>query len=394
MSNHNDSQDNQKGNANLDGSAILEFPETKTVDTQASEWLAKLDAETPSKEDLQAFKVWVNEADEHRIAFEEMVSFWDEMNILTQAVLPRESARGQLQSARGEMINSARGVIEKPNSELQQESGSVFEPMTRLFRSRPQSLTAAFATVAVAVTLLTTTNLWQATPTLYTTQVGEQKTFQLADNSTVQLNTNSRLEVDYSDNYRRLKLVQGEAHFDVAHNPDRPFEVFAGQGLVRAIGTAFTVHVRKIDVEVIVTQGTIELDRADLAAPVSTPSKTDEDHPQTQINVTAGNMLTFSRDELDDIKLLVANQIEDQLAWRRGMLVFQAEPLQNVVNEVSRYTNLKIVIPERSTREMKVGGLFKVGDTESLFEALRDGFDIHAKEISDDVYYLISSENR
>ena len=394
MSNHNDSQDNQKGNANLDGSAILEFPETKTVDTQASEWLAKLDAEAPSKEDLQAFKVWVNEADEHRIAFEEMVSFWDEMNILTQAVLPRESARGQLQSARGEMINSARGVIEKPNSELQQESGSVFEPMTRLFRTRTQSITAAFATVAVAVTLLTTTNLWQATPTLYTTQVGEQKTFQLADKSTVQLNTNSRLEVDYSDNYRRLKLVQGEAHFDVAHNPDRPFEVFAGQGLVRAIGTAFTVHVRKIDVEVIVTQGTIELDHADLAVPVGTPSKTDEDHPQTQINVTAGNMLTFSRDELDDIKLLVANQIEDQLAWRRGMLVFQAEPLQNVVNEVSRYTNLKIVIPERSTREIKVGGLFKVGDTESLFEALRDGFDIHAKEISDDVYYLISSENR
>ena len=372
MSNHNDSQDNQKGNANLDGSAILEFPETKTVDTQASEWLAKLDAETPSKEDLQAFKVWVNEADEHRIAFEEMVSFWDEMNILTQAVLPRESA----------------------NSELEKAPRSIFEPMTRLFRTRTQSITAAFATVAVAVTLLTTTNLWQATPTLYTTQVGEQKNFQLADKSTVQLNTNSRLEVDYSDNYRRLKLVQGEAHFDVAHNPDRPFEVFAGQGLVRAIGTAFTVHVRKIDVEVIVTQGTIELDRADLAAPVSTPSKTDEDHPQTQINVTAGNMLTFSRDELDDIKLLVANQIEDQLAWRRGMLVFQAEPLQNVVNEVSRYTNLKIVIPERSTREIKVGGLFKVGDTESLFEALRDGFDIHAKEISDDVFYLISSENR
>ncbi len=76
------------------------------------------------------------------------------------------------------------------------------------------------------------------------------------------------------------------------------------------------------------------------------------------------------------------------------MLVFKGEPLQSVVDEVSRYTNLKIIIPERSAREMKVGGLFKVGDTESLFEALRDGFDIHVKEVSNDVVYLISNENR
>ena len=214
--------------------------------------------------------------------------------------------------------------------------------------------------------------------------------------------------------------MQGEAHFDVAHNPDRPFEVYAGQGLVRAIGTSFTVHMRKIDVEVIVTEGTVEFDRTDSTAVAK--------QPKTQINVTAiqgplntetgksatgnsatsastnpakpslkveaGNMLTYSANDLDNIKQLVASQIEQQLAWRKGMLMFQGEPLQNVVDEVSRYTDLKIIIPERSAREMKVGGLFKVGDTESLFEALRDGFDIHVKEVSSNVVYLISNENR
>ena len=65
-----------------------------------------------------------------------------------------------------------------------------------------------------------------------------------------------------------------------------------------------------------------------------------------------------------------------------------------MVDEVSRYTNLTIIIPERSAREMKVGGLFKVGDTESLFEALRQGFDIHVKEVSNDVVYLISSDQQ
>ena len=122
---------------------------------------------------------------------------------------------------------------------------------------------AALAIVAVASIL----SLPLGT-SIYTTGVGEQKTIQLADNSVVQLNTNSRLEVDYSSDLRRLSLTQGEAHFDVAHNPQRPFEVLAGQGLVRAIGTAFTVHIRKIDVEVIVTEGTVEL------APAPTPQVT------------------------------------------------------------------------------------------------------------------------
>ena len=430
MSNRIDSQDNQQNNA-----AVVDFPETKTIDQQASEWLAKLDAENPSAEVLAAFKDWVNATEAHRIAFEEMVAFWDDMNILTQAVLPREQLQAKaIQKAAQEPIQE---LIQEPNqtaltrllSPLQalftHSTVSARALSTRALSTRAISTKAAFATIMLTIGLLITTSLWSPAPKLYITDIGEQKTIELADHSIVQLNTNSRLEVDYSDDYRRLTLVQGEAHFDVAHNPDRPFEVYAGQGLVRAIGTSFTVHMRKIDVEVIVTEGTVEFDRTDSTAVAQ--------QPKTQINVTAiqgplntetgnsatgnsetgnsetsastnpakpslkveaGNMLTYSANDLDDIKQLVASQIEQQLAWRKGMLMFQGEPLQNVIEEVSRYTDLKIIIPERSAREMKVGGLFKVGDTESLFEALRDGFDIHVKEVSSNVVYLISNENR
>ena len=82
------------------------------------------------------------------------------------------------------------------------------------------------------------------------------------------------------------------------------------------------------------------------------------------------------------------------LSWRQGVLVFKNESLQQVVAEVSRYVDLKIVIPERKSRELKVGGIFKVGDTESMFEALREGFNIHAEYVSDELVYLISDENR
>ena len=369
MSNHNDTQSTDSNGA------VLDFPDNKTVQTQASEWLAKLDAEQPSKNDLAAFKQWVNADNAHRIAFEEMVEFWDEMNILTQAVLPRELA-----------------ATDMLNAELMPEQASQRRPW---YASMQTVMGAAVLAIATVVTTLT---LQLPSTTIYTTGVGEQKTIQLADNSTVQLNTNSHLEVHYSDSTRRLTLSQGEAHFDVAHNPSRPFEVYAGQGLVRAIGTAFTVHIRKIDVEVIVTEGTVELDSA-VQPNIETQVTVDQNPTaitavKPTVKASAGSMLTYDKDLLNDVEIMVASQLEKQLSWREGLLVFKAEPLQKVVDEVSRYTQLKIIIPERSTREMKVGGLFKVGDTESLFEALREGFDIHVKEVSNNVVYLISSENR
>jgi transmembrane sensor len=382
MTNHNDSQNS---------SSVLEFPEVKTLQTQASEWLAKLDAETASPRVLQDFKVWVNQDKAHRIAFEEMISFWDEINVLTQAVLPREQLATQ------------------PNSS---QSTGIFVgwagQLTQLFSRHSMRATAAALTV---LAILITPIFWPQTTNEYITQVGEQKTIYLADQSAVHLNTNSRLEVDYSDSHRRLTLTQGQAHFDVAHNPNRPFEVYAGNGLVRAIGTAFTVHIRKVDVEVIVTEGTVELDhptqvnvdismQANTVAPENitanndTPTNSDTKNNSHSLKVDAGNMLTYSQTDIDDLKSLVTSQIEKQLSWRKGMLVFKDDPLQKVTDEISRYTNLKIVIPERSTRELKVGGLFKIGDTESLFEALEESFGIHVQEVSENVVYLISNKNR
>jgi len=379
MSNHSDTQ--------TKSGPVLDFPDNKSIQTQASEWLAKLDAEQPSKTDLAGFKQWVNADPAHRNAFEELVEFWDDMNILTQAVLPREVLLSEGKLTAGP--NGA-GLSE---AELTQESIAA-----RLARQPFAYSRAAFATALIAIAaVLISVTMQLSGPAIYTTAIGEQRTIQLADQSTVQLNTNSRLEVDYSENLRRLTLIQGEAHFDVAHNPGRPFEVYAAKGLVRAIGTAFTVHIRKIDVEVIVTEGAVEVDRAEQnAQPSATPAIQNiiQGPIASEIKVTAGNKVTYDKGLLDEVKLVVATGIEEQLSWRQGMLLFKDEPLQKVVDEVSRYTELKIIIPERSARELKVGGLFKVGDTESLFEALREGFDIHVKEVSSDVVYLISSKNR
>jgi transmembrane sensor len=93
----------------------------------------------------------------------------------------------------------------------------------------------------------------------YSTDIGEQRPVALADGSTVLLNTDSRLQVEYDAERREVHLLQGEAYFEVAHDSDKPFLVFVGSNIVRAVGTSFTVHIKKLDIEVIVTEGAVEV---------------------------------------------------------------------------------------------------------------------------------------
>src|SRR6202012_1272555 len=99
----------------------------------------------------------------------------------------------------------------------------------------------------------------QATPLFYETAIGRQKKITLADGSSVVLNTDSRMEVNFSGNRREVHLMRGEAYFDVVHDETRPFTVYANSYVVRDIGTAFDVHMSRGDVvEVNVTKGVVE----------------------------------------------------------------------------------------------------------------------------------------
>ena len=344
---------------------IIDIGEARSVDTQASEWLAKLDAEAPGSDVRREFNRWIQEDPSHRQAFEAMVAFYDDMNVLTQAVLPRE---------------------------LQADNPAPVTPHSTQAGGWWQAPRLAACAVVLAMAVWFVPGLLPQDK-LYITQIGEQRPLQLADGSRVLLNTNSRLRVDYSRGIRRLDLLQGEAHFEVEHDPARPFEVHTGKGLVRAVGTAFTVHIQPRGVEVLVTDGVIELDQAEPPT-TQVASAAPNRASAVGLQVPAGKVVVYEQEALAQLSLTKVELMEEQVAWQKGLLVFNNRHLSEVVAEVSRYTSLKIVIPERAMRELKVGGLFAVGDTESLFEALRDGFDIHTERVSEDVVYLVSSENR
>lgn len=344
-------------------------PSRKTIEAEACAWIAQLDGSEPSQQDLAALREWMDRSPAHRDAIRRLSLLWDDLNVLTELAVPRP-------------------VSERRRARL---------PGRRLRRaSAPLAAAAALLLVMIAMLF---SGHWRepATPPVaaaglqsasYHTAIGQQRTIDMADGSRLTLNTNSRVVVDLTEQSRDIRLLKGEALFEVASDPQRAFRVYAGAGLVRAVGTAFTVRLKSADdVAVTVTEGVVEL--ATLP-PSGGDLKGDEpaDRSGTLLaKVSAGQIATFGRD-LESIRTVGRTEISRRLAWREGMLRFDGEPLSEVVNEVSRYTTQEIRIVDPALRDLRIGGYFKTGETDAMLEALAAGFGVRVERTDDGTVHL------
>jgi transmembrane sensor len=231
---------------------------------------------------------------------------------------------------------------------------------------------AAAAAVIGAIVVGGAWNLYkQQAETRFQTAIGEQVAVALPDGSSFDLNTDSRIWVDYSQRQRVIRLEHGEAFFKVAHDSQRPFWVRAGDYWVRAVGTAFNVYLTPTGVEVTVSEGTVNVVHA--TANESPPS--DAAITQSASPVTAGEQAdVHGRAEV--IHELNSAQLSRLLAWRKSSLYFQDQPLGDVVNELMRYTTLRIEFDDDQLRHLPVGGTFQTSPegAEALLTMLHDGF--------------------
>jgi transmembrane sensor len=207
----------------------------------------------------------------------------------------------------------------------------------------------------------------------YETAVGGQKKITLADGSSVLLNTNSRLDVDFSGKCRDVHLMRGEAYFEVVHNKARPFTVYANNYVVRDIGTAFDVHLSKAGlVEVGVTKGSVEVKPA-VGARVSDDAK--------KLGViTAGHAIVLG-EKIERPEAVTNVDLGRKLAWRQGQLIYTGQPLSEVLADVSRYSNIKIELADPALENLPVGGAFRTDQIEAIFAALENNFGVHAEWI-------------
>ena len=338
---------------------IHRLPSAEEAERQASEWLARLQADDATAEDRERFVAWRDAHPLHAKAYDELSATWKEL--LAAGPLVRAVNFGQVMNAAA-----------KPPS-----------------RRRWVALAAAAGVTALA--LIGGWNYYlQKEDTGFQTAVGEQAQVALPDGSSFDLNTNSRIHVQYSPSTRVIHLDRGEAFFKVAHDTQRPFWVRAGNSWVRAVGTAFNVYIRPGGVEVTVSEGTVKV----VSEGSSEPPRTDTPGAATIASVTAGEQVDV-RGHAEVIHELDSSQLSRLLAWRKSTLYFQDQPLGEVVEELERYTNLKIEIEDPALRDVPVGGTFQTNPAgvEALLTMLHDGFGATIRRDEPGHVYIEGSAN-
>lgn len=233
------------------------------------------------------------------------------------------------------------------------------------------------ATVLLMLAMGAVSWLWLQ-PETHQTGIGERRTVALADGSRVELNTASRLRVDYSDQQRDVSLLDGEALFQVAADPDRPFVVRAGNAAVQALGTEFNVRMRGPDVvEVTVTEGVVAVQGA-----VASPT------PRT---VPAGKAAMVGLGAVAPIAL-DPEALEQRTAWRRGVIELRGETLDQAVAEFNRYRTEPLVVGDARLASIRVGGTFATNESGKFLRALQSGFGIQAVEGAGGRVYLVAAQ--
>lgn len=196
---------------------------------------------------------------------------------------------------------------------------------------------------------------------------GEVRVVPLEDGSVVTLNTDSKVEVAYSDERRNVRLIEGEALFDVAKDPARPFVVAAGDSEVRAVGTSFTVRrLRDAPVQVLVREGVVEVRRrATAAAPV---------------RAVANTRLVARAASADMVAVAVpATEVGRELAWREGRIAFEGETLAEAAEEFARYSDTRIRIDDPAIAREQIAGLFQANDPVGFAQAVAVSLDLRAQ---------------
>jgi len=184
----------------------------------------------------------------------------------------------------------------------------------------------------------------------FATRRGEVRFVPLADGSAITLNTETRLDVDFTAGERTVELLKGEALFSVAHDRARPFVVHAGDTHIRAVGTSFTV--RRLPgekVKVLVREGVVEV----------TEDVTIKPAP---IRVVAQSQAVLQPFAVAAVVSVPAPQIERELAWQQGMISLDGRTLREAAEEFARYSNTRIIIDDPSIADRTVTGLFSANN--------------------------------
>lgn len=306
----------------------------REIEVLAAEWIARRDRGDWTGADAQALDRWLEESLDNRVAFLRLESVW----------------------TRADRLAALRGLTPPRGS------------------SAPPAFWPIAATLAVIVLAGAAGAYLTAAPDerhAISTPVGGRALAPLDDGSKVELNTDTALRVDLGPGERRVWLDRGEAYFDVAHDPGRPFVIRAGDARIRVVGTRFVVRRNGEETEVVVEDGKVEVGSSrGLRRSLSLARPGDM--------VEAGEGATrLSHPGLE--------AVHDALAWRRGQVVFQETSLADAAAVFNRYNRVKLVVAGDAAA-MRIGGAFDTANVDDFAGLLSQAYGLKVKRQGDEIF--------
>lgn len=363
--------------SNIINIPVREHPDHPEIEAEARAWIIQFDGARPTEDELHEFREWLGRSPLHKQIFKRTVSVWNDMDMLADLLSEEDATLESLETA----------------------------PVRRRSIFARLNLTPAHAIFAFIVAFILVVAGYVSVPGLihdevflaeYQTAVGELKAVALPDGSSIHLNTGSRINVSYNEGGRIIRLDEGEAYFNVSHDKEKPFVVYANNFAIKAVGTAFSVHVLDEGVDLTVTDGRVEVITLDKKLHRLEDFDLKQiDRATARVPMVKGQHVIFNdeKQELELAQKIEPGEIEKKLSWRDGMFIFDNDSLEDVVAEINRYSSMKLVISDSDIRDLRFGGYFRINDMPSILVTFEEAFGIKVDRINENLIYLSRKEH-
>ncbi|MGE6781670.1 FecR family protein [Ensifer adhaerens] len=308
---------------------------------EAMDWFLELKARPNCRDTASAFRAWHGRSELHARSWETALKTWQLL--------------GEVAPVHEHLWRGARSQIAR-------------EPSSRRRVARGLAAGAvAFALAACLTLFVTLPSLilwWQAD---HLTDTAQSRTIALADGTTIEMGGGSAIATEINADTRHVRLLKGEAYFNVARDPRRPFVVEAGGVEVSVLGTAF-------DVQLASTETTVELAHGTVAVSFNGDAR------KQNFELAPGEMATVNHATGAVSRGAIA---PDEIgAWRSGRMFVNNVTVAAAVERLQRYHSAWITIPQPGLAGRRVTGVYDLKDPDRALQALVQPFGGKVREVT------------
>lgn len=297
------------------------------IEAEASGWLERRNFGHWDEAAERAFDAWIRQSSAHEVAFLRLEAAWRRTGRLAALRAPAPDAT---------------------------ERATKIGLLPILFGIAASLAVLAVIGIAAGKFLLPRQEL-----RTFATQVGGHKIVRFADGTRIELNTNTIIRARMTTGARTVWLDKGEAYFQVKHDGAHPFTVYVGNHRITDLGTRFLVRRDTGRLEVAVEQGRVAFRASDEKSPL-------------QVALLARGDAVVATAKSTVMEKMSAEEMENELTWRRGVLVFRHTRLADAAAEFNRYNSVKLVIADQSAADRTIGATFPINDVERFARVARD----------------------